>query len=135
MVHAGEKTYDARALESRIAALWEKTDAYHAAKQARAHGKPYYFLDGPPYATGHIHIGTARNKILKDTFVRHMRARGFDVRDQPGYDMHGLPIEVKVEKELGIRSKKEIEQHGIDRFVEACRTFAVDHLRMMEETV
>ncbi|HWH08496.1 MAG TPA: isoleucine--tRNA ligase, partial [Candidatus Thermoplasmatota archaeon] len=133
MVRAAERTYDARALESRIAAYWEKTDAYAETKRHRAHGKPYYFLDGPPYATGHIHIGTARNKVLKDVFVRHMRQRGWNVRDQPGYDMHGLPIEVKVEKELGIRSKKDIEAHGIDRFVEACRTFAVDHLRMMND--
>ena len=133
MVRAAERTYDARALESRIAAFWEKTDAYAQTRRHRAHAKPYYFLDGPPYATGHIHIGTARNKVLKDVFVRHMRQRGWNVRDQPGYDMHGLPIEVKVEKELGFRSKKDIEEHGIDRFVEACRTFAVDHLRMMND--
>ncbi|MFA5862109.1 MAG: isoleucine--tRNA ligase, partial [Candidatus Thermoplasmatota archaeon] len=133
MVRAAERTFDARALEARVAESWVKNDTYHKTKAHRKGGPSYYFLDGPPYATGHIHIGTARNKLLKDVFVRHMRARGFDVRDQPGYDMHGLPIEVKVEKELGIKTKKGIEEHGIDRFVEACRTFAVSHLQMMNE--
>jgi isoleucyl-tRNA synthetase len=131
-VRPAEKAFDPRVLERRIAAFWVKEDAYARTKAHRqGRGQPYYFLDGPPYATGHIHIGTARNKVLKDVFVRHMRMRGFDVRDQPGYDMHGLPIEVKVEKELGIRTKKEIESRGIDSFVEACRTFAMEHLRMM----
>ena len=133
MVRPAEKTFDPKALEARIARHWAETDAFQATRKARAHGKPWYFLDGPPYATGHIHIGTARNKVLKDAYVRHMRMRGFHVRDQPGYDMHGLPIEVKVEKELGYTSKKDIEAHGIDKFVDACRHFAVEHLKMMNE--
>ena len=133
MVRPAEKTFDPRALEARIARHWQETDAYRQTRKAREHGKPWYFLDGPPYATGHIHIGTARNKVLKDAYVRHMRMRGFSVRDQPGYDMHGLPIEVKVEKELGFESKKDIEAYGIDRFVEACRHFAVEHLKVMNE--
>ncbi|MEA3201231.1 MAG: isoleucyl-tRNA synthetase [Thermoplasmata archaeon] len=133
MVRAAERTYDPRALETRIASWWKEHDAYHHAKAARAHGPAHFFLDGPPYATGHIHIGTARNKVLKDVHVRQMRMRGFAVRDQPGYDMHGLPIEVKVEKELGFNGKKEIEAYGIDRFVDACRHFATEHLKMMNE--
>ena len=133
MVRAADKSYDAKALESRIARHWQETDAYKATKKAREHGTPWYFLDGPPYATGHIHIGTARNKVLKDAYVRHMRMRGYHVRDQPGYDMHGLPIEVKVEKELGYTSKRDIEENGIDKFVDACRHFAVEHLKMMSE--
>ena len=133
MVHAAEKNHDSRSLEARIARFWEKTDAYAATRRHREGAPSWYFLDGPPYATGHIHIGTARNKVLKDVHVRHMRMLGHDVRDQPGYDMHGLPIEVKVEKELGITNKKEIEAYGIDRFVDACRAFAVQHLEMMNE--
>ena len=133
MVRAAERTFDPKTLEARIGRYWAETDAYHQTRKAREHGKPWYFLDGPPYATGHIHIGTARNKVLKDAYVRHMRMRGLNVRDQPGYDMHGLPIEVKVEKELGIENKKQIEAHGIDRFVEACRHFALEHLKMMNE--
>ncbi|HVM45596.1 MAG TPA: isoleucine--tRNA ligase, partial [Candidatus Thermoplasmatota archaeon] len=133
MVRSAEKSFDLKSLESRISRHWAETDAYRQTRKSREHGKPWFFLDGPPYATGHIHIGTARNKVLKDAYVRHMRMRGFDVRDQPGYDMHGLPIEVKVEKELGFNSKKDIEAHGIDKFVDACRHFALEHLKMMNE--
>ncbi len=133
MVRAAEKSHDPRALEARVAAWWKEHDAYRQTKAFRASGPPFYFLDGPPYATGHIHIGTARNKVLKDVFVRHTRMKGFAVRDQPGYDMHGLPIEVKVEKELGFNGKKEIEAYGIDRFVEACKHFAVEHMKVMTE--
>src|SRR5581483_11994403 len=68
-----------------------------------------------------------------DVFVRHMRMKGFAVRDQPGYDMHGLPIEVKVEKELGFAAKKDIEAYGIDRFVDACKHFAIEHMKVMSE--
>src|SRR5581483_6041117 len=113
MVRAADRSYDPRALETRVAAWWKEHDAYAQTKALRASGPQFYFLDGPPYATGRIHIGTARNKILKDVFVRHMRMKGFAVRDQPGYDMHGLPIEVKVEKELGFAAKKDIEAYGI----------------------
>ena len=133
MVRSAERSYDSRALEARVAAFWKQEDVPGRARRARESAPPWYFLDGPPYATGHIHIGTARNKVLKDVMLRHLRMRGYNVRDQPGYDMHGLPIEVKVEKELSITNKKEIEALGIDRFVEACRKFALDHLHMMND--
>src|SRR6266571_2590792 len=74
-----------------------------------------------------------RNKTIKDAIVRYRRMRGFRVRDQPGYDMHGLPIEVQVEKTLGITNKKEIEDLGIAKFIDTCRTFSLDLLRKMTE--
>ena len=83
--------------------------------------RKFYFLDGPPYVTGEIHIGTAWNKILKDTILRYKRMRGFKVWCIPGYDTHGLPIEITVERKLGIKNKKEIERMGVDRFIEECK--------------
>ena len=133
MVRAAERSSDARVIEARVDAFWKEHDVIRRVRELHASKPQWYFLDGPPYATGHIHIGTARNKMIKDLQLRHLRMRGFNVRDQPGYDMHGLPIEVKVEKELGITNKREIEELGVDRFVEACRKFAVDHLNMMNE--
>ena len=112
-------------MEKDVRALWDRTRIYEKVKKAGESGKAYYFLDGPPYTTGSIHIGTAWNKILKDTVVRYRRMQGLHVRDQPGYDMHGLPIEVKVEQALGIKSKKEIEAQGIDKFVSTCREYAM----------
>ncbi len=120
-----DENYSPIQLEKDIRTLWERTRIYEKVKKAGESGKAYYFLDGPPYTTGSIHIGTAWNKILKDTVVRYRRMQGYRVRDQPGYDMHGLPIEVKVEQAMGIKSKKEIETQGIDKFVSTCREYAL----------
>ncbi|HWG89248.1 MAG TPA: isoleucine--tRNA ligase [Candidatus Thermoplasmatota archaeon] len=133
IVKQADKQYEPAAFEQRVQAHWRETDAYRKTRAAREKGEPWYFIDGPPYATGHIHLGTAWNKTLKDAVLRYKAMRGFQVRDQPGFDMHGLPIEVKVEKDLGFNNKRDIEQYGIDRFVERCRTFAVDHLAIMTE--
>jgi isoleucyl-tRNA synthetase len=107
--------------------------AYDKTRERRAGGERFYFIDGPPYTTGSIHLGTAWNKTLKDVAIRHLRMKGYNVRDQPGYDMHGLPIEVKVEKALSIKNKKEIEVLGIDRFISQCRDFAVSNLQKMSQ--
>ncbi len=119
-----DENYSPVQLERDVRAHWERTQTYQKVKKAHESDRPFYFVDGPPYTTGSIHIGTAWNKVLKDTYVRFRRMQGLNVRDQPGFDMHGLPIEVKVEQSLGIKSKKEIEERGIDRFVKTCREFA-----------
>ncbi|MEK6852176.1 MAG: class I tRNA ligase family protein, partial [Candidatus Thermoplasmatota archaeon] len=113
-------------LEKRVQEFWRRTKAYEKTRKLRASGKEFYFVDGPPYTTGSIHLGQALNKTIKDAVVRWRRMQGFNVRDQPGYDMHGLPIEVQVEKTLGITNKQEIEELGIERFVATCRQFAQD---------
>ncbi len=133
MVRSAEKSFTPQEMESRVQALWRERDAYRLTRDHRKGGKPWYFIDGPPYATGHIHLGTAWNKSIKDSILRYRSMRGYRVRDQPGFDMHGLPIEVKVEKELGIANKQAIEDLGIDRFVNECRTFAVTFKDAMTE--
>ena len=91
--------------DEEILKFWEKSKIYEQIKKASKGKKKFYFLDGPPYASGHIHMGTALNKTLKDFYIRFWRMYGFDVWDQPGYDTHGLPIEQKVESLLKIKSK------------------------------
>ena len=115
MVHQSDKQYQPVELEKRIQEYWETNDIYHRVKRSREGGENYYFVDGPPYTTGHIHLGTAWNKTLKDVQLRYLRSMGYNVRDQAGFDMHGLPIEVKVEQKLGINNKKAIEELGIDK--------------------
>ena len=84
-------------------AHWEETDLYHRIRKSRA-GRPVYVLhDGPPYANGNIHLGTAFNKILKDFIVKSKTMEGFDSPYVPGWDCHGLPIEIKVDSELGAK--------------------------------
>jgi len=133
MIKQAEKEYDPKALERRIQEFWTRTKAYEKMRRARSRGKDFYFVDGPPYTSGTIHMGQALNKTIKDTVLRWRRMNNFNVRDQPGYDMHGLPIEVQVEKTLGITNKKEIEDLGIERFVNTCREFGLDLLKKMND--
>ena len=110
--------------EERILRYWKDEDINNKVRKKNFRGKKFYFLDGPPYVTGDLHLGQVWTKGLKDTFVRYKRYRGFNVVDRAGYDVHGLPIENKVEKELKITSKKEIEQKmGIENFVKACKDY------------
>jgi len=89
--------------EPKMLARWEETGLYERIRKARA-GRPMYVLhDGPPYANGNIHLGTAFNKILKDFIVKSKSMAGFDAPFVPGWDCHGLPIEIKVDSELGSR--------------------------------
>ncbi len=117
--------------EKNILAFWEKEKIYEKAKRKNAKGKKFYFMDGPPYATGHIHMGTALNKILKDIALRSRRMQGYDVLDRPGYDTHGVPIELQVEKEIGIKNKSDIERYGVARFVAQCRAYATKYIDVM----
>jgi isoleucyl-tRNA synthetase len=80
-----------------------------------------------------MHLGTAWNKTLKDAIIRYKRMTGHHVTDRPGYDMHGLPIEVKVEEELGFETKRDIEEYGMESFIEECKRFAVDNRKAMDE--
>jgi isoleucyl-tRNA synthetase len=117
--------YSAQELENQIRSLWERDDTYHKVRQLRVGGKKFFFVDGPPYTTGRIHLGTAWNKVIKDSVLRYKSMNCFEVKDRAGWDMHGLPIEVKVEESFGFRSKKDIEAYGVDRFIERCKEFAL----------
>ena len=117
--------------ERSILEFWEKNKVYDQLKQKNRKGKKFYFMDGPPYATGHIHMGTALNKILKDIVMRQKRLQGFNVFDRPGYDTHGVPIEFQIEKEIGSKSKKDIEKYGVKKFIEKCREFATKYIEVM----
>lgn len=126
--------YKPKETEEEISNFWSDNSIYQKSKEKRKDGKNYYFNDGPPYTTGSIHLGTAWNKVLKDMVLRYKRMQGFNVRDQPGFDMHGLPIEVKVEEKLKIRNKQEIfDKLGMDGFIEECRDFALKNLDKMVE--
>ncbi len=133
MIKQARKTYVAPDLEAEVQEFWKRNEAYRRTKEYRAKGEPYYFVDGPPYTTGNVHIGLAWNKSLKDCVVRWRRMQGYNVRDQPGYDMHGLPIEVQMEKELGITRKQQIEELGIGRFIDSCRRYSTDLLWRMTD--
>ena len=123
--------YEPNKVEKEVHGFWDSKGVYKKTKASRKGAKPFYFIDGPPYATAAIHLGTAWNKILKDAYIRLWRMQGFDVWDQPGYDSHGTPIEVKVEKELGFKTKRDIEKFGVKKFVEKCKEFATKNIGTM----
>ncbi|WP_248896457.1 isoleucine--tRNA ligase [Haloplanus halobius] len=125
--------YTPEDVESSVNAYWDEHDAYAATKEAHADDPSFFFVDGPPYTSGQMHLGTAWNKTLKDAIIRYKRMEGYDVTDRPGYDMHGLPIEVKVEEELGFDSKKDIEEYGMEAFIEECKSFAERNREKMDE--
>src|SRR5688572_925201 len=101
-------------------ARWEAMDLYGQIRAKRLGSPKFVFHDGPPYANGQIHLGTALNKILKDFVVKSRSMAGFDTPYLPGYDCHGLPIELKVDRELGPK-KREMSLADIRR---ACRDYA-----------
>ncbi len=126
MIREVNSRYDSQEVEKKVMEFWKSIDAYGLTRNHRSKGGLFYFLDGPPYTTGRIHLGTAWNKIIKDVILRYKSMKGFHVLDRAGWDMHGLPIEVKVEGSLGFRTKKEIEEYGMDRFIAECKRFALD---------
>jgi isoleucyl-tRNA synthetase len=110
-------------------ARWKEMDLYGQIRQKRA-GRPKFVLhDGPPYANGHIHIGHALNKILKDFIVRSRTMAGFDAPYVPGWDCHGLPIELKVDRELGPKKRA----LSVADFRRACREYADEYVRIQRE--
>ncbi len=119
--------------EEEVIAYWKEKGIAGAVKQKNLSGKTFYFLDGPPYVTGDLHPGHIWTKGMKDSIVRYKRYRGFNVIDKPGYDVHGLPIENKIEHDLGVKSKKEIEEKiGIERFVSECRVYVDKYIGRMD---
>ena len=104
-------------------ARWERLGIYHRLRET-AHGRPAFELhDGPPYANGHLHIGHALNKVLKDFVVRSRQMMGHDSRYVPGWDCHGLPIEWKIEEQYRARGKSK-DEVPINELRAECRRFA-----------
>ena len=113
--------------EPQALARWQEMGLYERIREKRA-GRPKFVLhDGPPYANGRIHLGTAMNKILKDIVVKSRTMMGFDAPYVLGYDCHGLPIELKVDRELGPKKR----DMPIADFRRACRAYATRFIDVM----
>ena len=123
--------YDPLKQEPEIFKFWKDNKVYEKAKENNKNKKKFYFLDGPPYTSGKVHLGTAWNKSLKDSILRYKRMQGFNVLDRAGYDMHGLPTENAAEKELGIKNKDDIKTFGVAKFVKACKDLSIRNMKIM----
>ncbi|HEX6463064.1 MAG TPA: class I tRNA ligase family protein, partial [Vicinamibacterales bacterium] len=115
--------------EPEALARWASTDLYAKLRARRRGAKKYILHDGPPYANGQIHLGTALNKILKDFVVKSRSMAGFDAPYVPGYDCHGLPIELKVDRELGPKKR----DMSLADFRRACRAYAERFIGVMTD--
>ena len=120
--------YDFKAKEREILEFWNKNKTYQKVKEKNKKGKKFYFLQGPPYTSGKLHIGHAWNNCLKDTVLRYKRMNGLNVWDRAGYDMHGLPTENAVQKLLKLNDKKAILKFGMDKFNRECRSYSMARL-------
>ncbi len=123
--------YDFKVVEENILKFWKDNKIYEKARKKNSKGKQFYFLDGPPYTSGKIHLGHAWNKSMKDAILRYKRMQGFNVWDRAGYDMHGLPTEQATEKKLGIHGKEEIEKFGVNKFIDECRKLCIHYMDEM----
>src|SRR5688572_18456344 len=112
--------------EPEMVARWDEMDLYGRIREARKGAPKYLLHDGPPYANGEIHMGHALNKILKDLVVKSHNMLGFDAPYIPGWDCHGLPIELKVDRELGPKKR----QMSTADFRRACRAYAEKYVEI-----
>ncbi len=110
-----------RALEEELLARWERERLFERAQAARAGGPPFVFYEGPPTANGRPGIHHVFARTVKDLVCRHRAMRGHDVPRKAGWDTHGLPVEIEVEKQLGISGKQDIERIGVAEFNRRCR--------------
>jgi len=112
---------DIPALEARVLALWDQIDAFHTSVEMRDADTEYTFYDGPPFPTGSPHYGNLLAGVIKDIVPRYWTMQGHRVERRFGWDTHGLPIEMEVQKDLGLSGPRQIQEYGIARFNEACR--------------
>jgi isoleucyl-tRNA synthetase len=113
---------DFSANDHTILQLWKDRRVFKRSEELNAKGgKPYVFYDGPPGTNGRPHIGHIMQSALKDVWPRYKTMRGFTAKRKAGWDTHGLPVELTAEAELQLKSKREIESFGVDKFVDHCR--------------
>jgi isoleucyl-tRNA synthetase len=127
--------YNAKKIEEEMLDLWDKTDTFQKSVDNRPEEKRYAFYDGPPFATGLPHYGHIVASLMKDVVPRYFTMRGFRVDRKWGWDCHGLPVENIVEKDLGLASKRDIEEYGVAKFNEACRSTVLRYAEEWKKTV
>ena len=120
-------------LESEILRFWQKNDIFHQSMENRAGGPEYVFFEGPPTANGKPGVHHVLARVFKDMFPRYKSMNGFHVSRRGGWDTHGLPVEIEVEKRLGFSNKQDIEDYGIAKFNEHCRDSVFTYIQEWEK--
>ena len=107
--------------EQQVIDFWKKNDIFRKSVEKNEGNKEFSFYDGPPTANGKPHIGHILTRVIKDIIPRYRTMKGYHVMRKAGWDTHGLPVELEVEKQLGIDGKQEIEKYGIEPFIKKCK--------------
>ncbi|MBN2257470.1 MAG: isoleucine--tRNA ligase [Anaerolineaceae bacterium] len=119
-------------LEDDILHFWKKHDIFHKCSDLRRGGQEYVFYEGPPTANGRPGVHHVLARVFKDIFPRYKTMRGYHVSRRGGWDTHGLPVEIEVEKKLGFNNKQQIEAYGIDKFNDLCRQSVFEYIHEWE---
>ncbi|MDO9120669.1 MAG: class I tRNA ligase family protein, partial [Anaerolineaceae bacterium] len=120
-------------MEEKVLSHWKKQDVFHQSMDLRKSGKEYVFFEGPPTANGKPGVHHVLARAFKDIFPRYKTMRGYHVSRRGGWDTHGLPVEIEVEKKLGFKNKRDIEEYGIGKFNELCRESAFTYIKDWEK--
>ena len=120
-------------MEKDILKLWEEKDVIQKNFDMNQDGEYFTFYDGPPTANGKPHIGHVITRVMKDLIPRYRVMKGYKVPRKAGWDTHGLPVELEVEKSLGISGKPQIEEYGVEEFVEKCKGSVFTYVEQWRE--
>lgn len=119
--------------ENKVRDFWKENQIFEKSIEARAQGNPYVFYDGPPTANGKPHIGHVLARVFKDMIPRYRAMKGNMVPRKAGWDTHGLPVELEVEKNLGLDGKEQIETYGLEPFISHCKESVWKYKGMWED--
>ena len=119
--------------EKEVEKFWKEQDIFKKSMENRKEGETYTFYDGPPTANGKPHIGHVLTRVIKDMIPRYKTMKGYKVPRKAGWDTHGLPVELEVEKMLGLDGKDQIEAYGMEPFIQHCKDSVWKYKGMWEE--
>ncbi|OPJ61324.1 isoleucine--tRNA ligase [Clostridium oryzae] len=120
-------------MEKNIRKQWEEKDIIKKNFDLNADGEYFTFYDGPPTANGKPHVGHIITRVIKDLIPRYKVKKGFKVLRKAGWDTHGLPVELEIEKKLGISGKEQIEEYGVEKFIKECKNSVFTYVNMWKE--
>ena len=120
-------------LEKKVEQFWKENHIFEKSMENRKEGETYTFYDGPPTANGKPHIGHVLTRVIKDMIPRYRTMKGNMVPRKAGWDTHGLPVELEVEKKLGLDGKEQIEEYGMEPFIKQCKESVWKYKGMWED--
>jgi isoleucyl-tRNA synthetase len=128
------QSFDSLQIEREVADYWERNDIMQRSFKMNEGKTRFSFVEGPPTANGPPHIGHAETRAMKDLFLRYKTMKGFYINPRiAGWDCHGLPVEIEVEKRLGIKNKAEIEKMGLSKFNALCKESVFEYVKIWEK--